>query len=321
MRNLIFSLIILFIGSCTVRGNTNRAAGVTPQEAYQKGKAYFLSRNYSDALTWAKKAADGEYCPAYVLMAEIYESAGSSVDDPSQARYYYSLAAGCASKNTRDYWFSCWRLGYFYENGRGNVNQDLSKALYYYQQARANTISTNYSLFDSEIARIKQNLATTPEVEALQQSDDGRSVVMRNKDFTYFHKIVSIEGFISGGQKKYMVFANYENSDPNTVWVVNMVPKNNKNTERPLPEVLELIYHDLGSAKKNFCSVRICYTPEKNANGGYGWLIKDERIPDEIANKLVELLTGRSGYIDKTGIRFSTTNSAALQPDKKASRL
>jgi len=163
--------------------------------------------------------------------------------------------------------------------------------------------------------------AAYPRVEALQQSDDGRSVVMRNKDFADFHKIVSIEGFISGGQKKYMVFANFENEDPNTVWLVNMVPKNNKNTERPLPYVRELIYHDLGSAKKNFCSVKICYDPGKNANGGYGWLIKDERIPDEIANKLVELLTGRSGYINKTSIRFSTTNSAALQPDKKVSRL
>lgn len=134
------------------------ASGVTPQEAYNKGKAYFMSHNYSDALTWAKIAADGEYCPAYVMMAEIYESYGSPVDDPSTARYYYSLAVGCASKNTRDYWFSCWRLGDFYERGKGNVTKDLNKALYYYQQARAYTISSNYPLFDSEVARVKRML-------------------------------------------------------------------------------------------------------------------------------------------------------------------
>lgn len=161
--------------------------------------------------------------------------------------------------------------------------------------------------------------AAYPGVEEMQQADDGRSVVMRNKDFSRFDKIVDIESFISGGQKKYMVFAAYKSDEPNAVSSVYIVPSNNKNTERRLPRVSELIYHDLGSAKKNFCSVKIYYDPGKNANGRYERLYKDERIPDEIANKFVELLTGRSGYNNRTRIKFSTTNSAALQPDKKES--
>lgn len=141
----------------TTKPSTTTASAAT-KEAYNKGLAYFKAHNDGAAYPWLKKAADAGYCPAYEMLAEIYDSYGSQYYDISKAHYYYSLAADCVSKNTRDYWFSCWRLATFYEKGLGGVSKNLNKALYYYQQARAYTISSNYPLFDSEIARVKQNL-------------------------------------------------------------------------------------------------------------------------------------------------------------------
>lgn len=160
-------------------------------------------------------------------------------------------------------------------------------------------------------------LNANPGVDGLQQSDDGRSVVMKNEQFSRYETIRNIESFEINGQKKYMVFAATKSSRPDVVLVVHIVTANNKNIKGYLPEVEELIYHDLGSPKKNFCSVKIYYDLGKNTKGYHTHLIRDERIPDEVANNLLAFLANDTQYKNETRIIATKTKSAALQPDEK----
>lgn len=107
----------------------------------------------------------------------------------------------------------------------------------------------------------------------------------------------------------------------NDVQLVFLIPESfNKKSAIYLPRVRELVYHNLGSPDKNFCSVKVEATLGYDNNGKMQDEIKDIKIPDEIANNLVELLTGEMGYDEKPHIKFSETTTAKLHAPKKRTR-
>jgi len=155
--------------------------------------------------------------------------------------------------------------------------------------------------------------AAYPRVEELQQSGDIKQTI--NRYFGGAYDIADIKEYSVNGVKKYMVLAAMPRTkNIQQVFIVTNKSNYNRKTNK-LPWVRELIYHDIGSSDKNFCSLIIDYL-EVQSDGKLHLLRKNERIPDAIANEFVELLTGRSGYKNSTGIEFSETNSAALQSDK-----
>lgn len=159
--------------------------------------------------------------------------------------------------------------------------------------------------------------AAYPRVEELQQS--GKYDYLKNKWHALRGQTIQdLDVYTSKGQRKYMVYCNDKFGSAGGISEVYLFPENFDQNKSLffVPQVTELVYHDLGSPDKNFCSVKL----ENRYRGSDNLLhmfIKDERIPDEVAYKLVDLMLGRSKYKNNTRIKFSDTNSAALQPDKK----
>lgn len=152
--------------------------------------------------------------------------------------------------------------------------------------------------------------AAYPGVDGLQQSDDGRSVVMKNKGFRDSYSIAHIESFTINGQKKYLVFASIKGT--NNVVEIFIVPANNTKTTGSLPTMSRLFYHDLGEGKE-FCSVLVYYDEGRKSDGKIHHVYRDERIPDDTANSIIDLLVGDTQYKDRTTIKVIRTKSAKLQ--------
>ena len=115
-----------------------------------------------------------------------------------------------------------------------------------------------------------------------------------------------------------MVYTNY-NDDTGSVLDVYIVeePK-----EMPVPawfhppRVYKLIHHDLGRDKE-FCGV-VTQEDIIDKNGNYvGKYEKEIPLDDETAQKLIDLVMGRSKWKNNTFIKIYQTNSERLQPFRK----
>jgi len=152
--------------------------------------------------------------------------------------------------------------------------------------------------------------ATYPRVEVLQQSGKYDYLKKKWNGVLGYTNIRRADIYNANGEKNYMVYVgNYKND----VKLVYLIPKSfNKISAIYLPVVSELVYHNLGSSDKNFCSVKVETNLGRDENDITHLLTRDVRIPDNVANNLVELLTGRMGY-EKPHINFSETTTAKLQ--------
>lgn len=78
------------------------------------------------------------------------------------------------------------------------------------------------------------------------------------------------------------------------------------------PSFLNLIYHDLGDDNKSFAGV---LTRETDLNGHY--VTREIRLPDDVANKIVYLLTNHLDLVPTPGLKHSYTqvvNTPDLAP-------
>ena len=139
---------------------------LTAAQMYQKGKAYYDNKQYSEAVPWLRKAAEQGYAQAQHRLGECYSGGRGVTKDETQAVAWYRKAAeqGYAAAQfslgscyyygkgvTKDetqavawyrksaeqgYSWAQYMLGDCYEYGRG-VMQNKSKALYWYRKLAA----------------------------------------------------------------------------------------------------------------------------------------------------------------------------------------
>jgi TPR repeat protein len=93
---------------------------------YETGQG--VERDYGQAASWYKKAAEAKYPPAMMDLALLFENGRGMERDYAQAAAWYKQAAAAKNVDAMNH------LGYLYENGWG-VNQDYAEAMRWYRQA------------------------------------------------------------------------------------------------------------------------------------------------------------------------------------------
>lgn len=99
--------------------------------------------------------------------------------------------------------------------------------------------------------------------------------------------------------------------DVEEVYFVKDGQRGSRNAAEYPIKVKELIYHDIGKDKE-FCGVRV-FEYILDANGNSQELKQHEiRLKDEVAQEIIDLLTGDSQWNNKSQIRLSRTKSPSL---------
>lgn len=111
----------------------------------------------------------------------------------------------------------------------------------------------------------------------------------------------------------------YDTKDPKVVKYVYIILDNedkapNNNAVIP-PRITELIYHKLDD-ETEFCGVVINGNFVNKNGERAGSCIEEIKIDDDTANLLMELLLNKSGWNNKTGIKYSMTTSPRLRTPK-----
>lgn len=94
---------------------------VSPREALQKGMEAERQRQFTEALTWFRKAADQGDAEARVRVGNMYQMGLGVQQDYAEASRFYRLAADQGNPNGEN------ALGYMYNQGLG-VPQDYAEA-------------------------------------------------------------------------------------------------------------------------------------------------------------------------------------------------
>lgn len=138
----------------------------------------------------------------------------------------------------------------------------------------------------------------------------------------YAHKIKDVTTFKTKGQNYNLIFTTVaDHPKENNVRFVYIAPDNftgeANNEKRNIiypPEVRKLIYHNLGDDNKSFCGV-ITREDTYNQKGIYiGKKYKETVVPDEIAQKIMDLIANDTQWTNKTDIMFYETPDKNLFP-------
>ena len=126
-------------------------------------------------------------------------------------------------------------------------------------------------------------------------------------------KIYKAETFVSKGQKYYIVYSGRQNSK--YVNSVTVFPEGFRNENgKLLPIVHELIYHDLGKGKE-FCGVFVSADTVLK-NGKVKNVREEIRLPNEVAQNLIDFMAGDTEMKNMSSISYSKTQSPHLRPTK-----
>lgn len=113
-----------------------------------------------------------------------------------------------------------------------------------------------------------------------------------------------------------IVLAGYNpGKDVNVVHYITVSYKDSYESHVP-PRIYELVYHDLGPDKE-FLGAKIkrnLYDPKTGKQDGL--MIREVRLDDVSAQYLIDLTTGDTEWVDKTGITFSVTKDSKTMPPK-----
>ena len=107
-----------------------------------------------------------------------------------------------------------------------------------------------------------------------------------------------------------------KNASPNQVDKIYFIPPNYKDENLSyLPEIIELVYHDLPNGKEYLSvkTVEYVYKSDKDVKPIKA-LYKDVRINDRAAQYLLDLRTGDTQWINKTGIPIRFTTDPNVEP-------
>lgn len=128
--SILLAIIILIIQTFSSFVNQKvLIQGGTPKNDVIIGQQYFQGRlrkkNYIQAYSWWKKAADLGYAPAESLLGLCYSHGYGVPQDASKALYWYGKSADQGDS------FAEFRLGLAYLTGKKWVNQDKDKGFAY----------------------------------------------------------------------------------------------------------------------------------------------------------------------------------------------
>lgn len=126
------------------------------------------------------------------------------------------------------------------------------------------------------------------------------------------HKIHHYDTFMNNGKKHYIVYSGISNAD--YVNKVSVFPEgfDSVKEKKLLPYVRELVYHDLGKGKE-YCGI-IVITHQILKNGKSKTIKEEVRLPNEVAQNLIDFLADDTKMQNNTSISYSKTKSPQLRP-------
>ena len=107
---------------------SNADTQLTAQQNYDKGKVYYDKKQYTDAESYFRKAAEQNNANAQNYLGIMYENGYGVTKDYTKAIMWYRKAAGQGNDYSQN------QLGYLYSNGLG-VTQDFTEAIKWYRKA------------------------------------------------------------------------------------------------------------------------------------------------------------------------------------------
>lgn len=115
-------------------------------------------------------------------------------------------------------------------------------------------------------------------------------------------------------RKYYIVYSGINNAD--YVDKVSVFPEgyNGVKEGKLLPRVTKLVYHDLGKGKE-YCGIIVIST-QKLKNGDFKRTTEEVRLPNEIAQNLIDFMADDTKMKNRTSISYSKTKSAQLRQTK-----
>lgn len=133
-----------------------------------------------------------------------------------------------------------------------------------------------------------------------------------------YEKIHLLHEFNINGKEYSLVFsaANKKNGEVDFIYII---PKDSKGgekfTDNP-PQIYQLIYHDIGKDKE-YCGAIIEEDIIEKRTGKYKGTMRSEmRLPDETAQKIIDLVTGHSNLKNNTLVKIKETTNPMLMPPK-----
>lgn len=165
----------------------------------------------------------------------------------------------------------------------------------------------------------------TAQTELLAQNTSRRTTKYPF-DHRYFlanNDVVHTERFKAAGKMQTLVFTHNSSSrsgfKDNDVERIYMIPDGYKTNSSKTPaQVTKLVYHNIGKDKE-YCGIIVhedIYDGETSNGvlGEYkGTLVNEYRLPDEVANTIIRMMSGNSNLNNKTPIKFVETTSAKRQ--------
>lgn len=136
-------------------GGGSATASYTAEECYRRGMDAMKENDFAAAAQWLDQAAAKGCTEACRPLAECYDLTSSPVYDEEKAVRWYLKAAENAEKGSYDFWYSCYRLGFYYEFGKGGMDRDLEQARALFVLSRDNTYAGNRATMDDCIARVE----------------------------------------------------------------------------------------------------------------------------------------------------------------------
>lgn len=127
-------------------------------------------------------------------------------------------------------------------------------------------------------------------------------------------KIYHYDTFMKDGKKHYIVYSGISNGD--YVSWVSVFPEgfDGVKEKKQLPYVRELVYHDLGKGKE-YCGI-IVITHQILKNGKSKTIKEEVRIPNEVAQNLIDFMAGDTEMKNMSSISYSKTKSPNLRQTK-----
>lgn len=124
-------------------------------------------------------------------------------------------------------------------------------------------------------------------------------------------KIYHYDTFMNNGKKHYIVYSGISNSD--YVNKVSVFPEgfDSVKEKKLLPYVQELVYHDLGKGKE-YCGI-IVITHQILKNGKSKTINEEVRIPNEVAQNLIDFMAGDTEMKNMSSISYSKTKFPNLR--------
>ena len=105
LRHLLAALLALALLAALPLAVCAEDAGMTPEDMYQRGLAYYkgdgVEQSYELALQWFQKAADLGYDMAMYYLGVMYENGRGVPQDDELARQWYQKAADLGNESAK----------------------------------------------------------------------------------------------------------------------------------------------------------------------------------------------------------------------------